>query len=109
VTPDERFRFDFLATLIHEGMVQPLAVWLADAPGWAEKFVTRLMDDGFVDLVIGSTFDTATQLPERDARKLLSSSDAQGAYDVWLLPTASGAMTFAEHNSRAMFEYCSSA
>jgi hypothetical protein len=90
VSPEERVKFTFLAGLVHEGLVQPLTTWLSESPEWTERFVTELLDDGFVALAASPSLDPSGWLPSGAARALLSSADARAAYDVWLVPTPEG-------------------
>jgi hypothetical protein len=106
VSPEERFKFDFLATLVHEGSVRPLAAWLSGSPEWTERFVTELLDDGFVALVDAPPPEPARTLAGDKARALLSSGEARTAGEVWIVPTLEGSREFDESNARAMFDFC---
>lgn len=111
----ERFKFEFLATLVHEGTLQPLTFWLADAPVWAEDFVAQLLRDdvlylfrsGSDDDVVARLRDRQAPLSEPEARALLASAAAREAWDVVLAPTASGAERFSEQNASEMSQYVS--
>jgi hypothetical protein len=105
--PEERFKFDFLATLYFDSTIQPLSMWLTGAPDWAEQFITRLLDDGLAALCTGTVHD-AEHVSADDARKLLASRAARTNDDVWLAVTDHGSRLFSESEPRALFDYCAS-
>ena len=108
MSPEERFKFDFLATLVHEGIIQPLADWLQDAPPWTEEFVIELVHDGLIAVtkVPPPPYDQQAWLSLFEAQELLASENSRTTRDLWLVPTPEGSREFDESNARAMFDYC---
>ena len=79
MSSEGRIKVDLLAGLVHEGIVQPLATWLYASPSWMERFLTELLDDGFVALAAAPSLDSADWLAGDKARALLSSGEPRAA------------------------------
>ena len=116
MSPTERFKFEFLAGLVHQGTLMPLPNWLLSGPEWTHEFVAQLLDDGLVylftahpdDDVSARVDDAETWLSPPEARALMITPfAAHQAWNVWLAPTRSGSSRFAEANVSELFEYVS--
>jgi hypothetical protein len=108
--PDMRFKFEFLAPLVHQGTLEPLPSLLENAPATMEQFLVDLIDDELLVLFKSAGADLfdpthSRKFSSREARTILQSGAGRIDYELYVATTAEADEIFHEGNVRRLLEY----